>query len=77
MATFHFEVKELGHRLSDAELDELKKSRYGDVRGRQANLAESPAQLLLEAASAKQTTSKKVALDVQQNPIPVDRKSVV
>ncbi|XWS73929.1 hypothetical protein CRYUN_Cryun02cG0171300 [Craigia yunnanensis] len=71
VATFHFEVKELGHRLSDAELDELKKSRYGDVRGRQANLAESPAQLLLEAASAKQTTSKKVALDVQPNQIPV------
>ncbi|XVF05197.1 hypothetical protein REPUB_Repub05bG0151100 [Reevesia pubescens] len=70
-ATFHFEVKELGHRLSDAELDELKRSRYGDVKGRQANLAESPAQLLLEAASAKQTTSKKVALDVQQNQIPV------
>ncbi|OMO89148.1 hypothetical protein COLO4_19917 [Corchorus olitorius] len=70
VATFHFEVKELGHRLSDDELDELKRSRYGDVRGRQANLAESPAQLLLEAASAKQTTSKKAALDVQQNQIP-------
>ncbi|OMO49494.1 hypothetical protein CCACVL1_30986 [Corchorus capsularis] len=70
VATFHFEVKELGHRLSDDELDELKRSRYGDVRGRQANLAESPAQLLLEAASAKQTTSKKTALDVQQNQIP-------
>ncbi|XVF46890.1 hypothetical protein PTKIN_Ptkin03bG0064500 [Pterospermum kingtungense] len=71
VATFHFEVKELGHRLSDAELDELKRSRYGDVRGRKANLAEGPAQLLLEAASAKQTTSKKPALDVQQNQIPV------
>ncbi|TYI26054.1 hypothetical protein ES332_A05G089000v1 [Gossypium tomentosum] len=70
VATFHFEAKELGHRLSDAELDELKRSRYGDVRGRQSNLAESPAQLLLEAASAKQTTSKKVALDVQQSQIP-------
>ncbi|KAI3706479.1 hypothetical protein L6452_24259 [Arctium lappa] len=55
VATFHFEVKELGHRLSDVELEELKKSRYGDVRGRQANLAESPAQLLLEAASKKVT----------------------
>ncbi|KAI3822775.1 hypothetical protein L1987_10373 [Smallanthus sonchifolius] len=55
VATFHFEVKEIGHRLSDVELDELKKSRYGDVRGRQANLAESPAQLLLEAASKKVT----------------------
>ncbi|KAI3688114.1 hypothetical protein L1987_81822 [Smallanthus sonchifolius] len=55
VATFHFEVKEIGQRLSDVELDELKKSRYGDVRGRQANLAESPAQLLLEAASKKVT----------------------
>nr|DAD24322.1 TPA_asm: hypothetical protein HUJ06_025786 [Nelumbo nucifera] len=52
VATFHFEVKEIGHRISDSELDELKRNRYGDVRGRQANLAESPAQLLLEAASA-------------------------
>ncbi|KAI4334258.1 hypothetical protein L6164_018969 [Bauhinia variegata] len=67
VATFHFEVKELGQRLSDAELDELKRSRYGDVRGRQANLAESPAQLLLEAASAKQAPSKKVNIDVQQS----------
>ncbi|CAN6543766.1 unnamed protein product [Malus baccata var. baccata] len=67
VATFHFDVKELGNRLSDAELDELKRNRYGDVRGRQANLAESPAQLLLEAASAKQAPSKKVILDVQQN----------
>lgn len=37
MATFHFEVKELGRRLSDAELDELKRNRYGDVRGHEAN----------------------------------------
>ncbi|KAJ7947971.1 Protein HIRA [Quillaja saponaria] len=66
VATFHFEVKELGHRLTDAELDELKKNRYGDARGRQANLAESPAQLLLEAASAKQTPLRKM-VDVQQN----------
>lgn len=71
VATFHFEVKELGNRISDAELDELKRSRYGDVRGRQANLAESPAQLLLEAASAKQTPGKKVASDVHQNQAPV------
>lgn len=67
VATFHFEVKELGQRLSDDELEELKKSRYGDVRGRQANLAESPAQLFLEAASLKQAPSKKVVSDVQQN----------
>ncbi|KAJ1390242.1 WD40/YVTN repeat-like-containing domain superfamily [Sesbania bispinosa] len=67
VATFHFEVKELGQRLGDAELDELKRNRYGDVKGRKANLAESPAQLLLEAASAKQTSSKKAVSDVQQN----------
>ncbi|XP_061368533.1 protein HIRA-like [Gastrolobium bilobum] len=66
VATFHFEVKELGQKLSDAELDELKRSRYGDVKGRQANLAESPAQLLLEAASTKQAPSKKVVSDVQK-----------
>ena len=59
IAKFHFEAKELGHRLSDSELDELKKSRYGDVRGRQSNLAESPAQLLLEEASVKQLAGKK------------------
>lgn len=57
VATFHFEVKEIGHRLSDVELDELKRSRYGDVRGRQTTLAESPAQLLLEAASKKVTAN--------------------
>ncbi|XP_021845479.1 protein HIRA isoform X2 [Spinacia oleracea] len=69
VATFHFEVKEIGQRLTDDELDELKKSRYGDVRGRQANLAESPAQLLLEAAAAKQTSSKKVTSNVQQEQV--------
>lgn len=71
VATFHFEVKELGHRLTDTELEELKKNRYGDVRGRQATLAESPAQLLLEAASAKLATSKRITPDVLQNNIPL------
>ncbi|KAL6976407.1 hypothetical protein U1Q18_025195 [Sarracenia purpurea var. burkii] len=71
VSTFHFEEKELGRKLIDAELDELRKNRYGDVRGRQANLAETPAQLLLEAASAKQTTSKKVTQEVSQNQIPI------
>ena len=61
MATFHFEVKEIGQRLIDVELEELIKSRYGDIRGRLANLAESPAQLLLEPAS------KKVAGNVTNN----------
>ncbi|CAI0544262.1 unnamed protein product [Linum tenue] len=71
VATFHFDAKELGQKLSDTELGELKRSRYGDVKGRQANLAESPEQLLLEAASAKQTASKKVAVDNKQNEPPV------
>ncbi|XP_016511797.1 protein HIRA isoform X1 [Nicotiana tabacum] len=66
VATFHFDGNELGVRLSDAELEELKRSRYGDVRGRQANLAESPAQLLLEAAAAKQSSSKKLTKDLTQ-----------
>ncbi|KAL6656508.1 hypothetical protein ACP70R_007334 [Stipagrostis hirtigluma subsp. patula] len=66
VAIFHFEPKELGYRLSDSELDELKRSRYGDVRGRQSNLAESPAQLLLEEASAKQSAGKKGTSTVQQ-----------
>ncbi|KAF8663212.1 hypothetical protein HU200_055815 [Digitaria exilis] len=65
VANFHFEAKELGYRLSDSEMDELKRSRYGDVRGRQSNLAESPAQLLLEQASAKQSTGKKGSSVVQ------------
>lgn len=67
VAIFHFEVREFGHKLSDTELDELKRNRYGDVRGRQANLAESPAQLLLEAASAKLATGKRITTDVLQN----------
>ncbi|CAL5090281.1 unnamed protein product [Urochloa decumbens] len=66
VANFHFEAKELGYRLSDSELDELKRSRYGNVRGRQSNLAESPAQLLLEEASAKQSVTKKGTSIVQQ-----------
>lgn len=65
VATFHFEVKEIGQKLADDELNELKKSRYGDVRGRQVNLAESPAQLLFEAAAAKQASNKKVTSDAQ------------
>ena len=66
MGAFHFEAKELGQSLNDAELDELKRSRYGDVSGCKINLAESPAQLLLEAASTKQTSAKKAVSNVQQ-----------
>ncbi|CAH8267399.1 unnamed protein product [Arabidopsis lyrata] len=69
VAMIHFDPKELGVRLTNTELDELKKSRYGDVRGRQANLVESPAQLLLETASTKQAGSKRAASDVQQNEV--------
>ncbi|KAJ0248265.1 Protein HIRA [Hirschfeldia incana] len=67
VAMIHFEPKELGVRLTDTELDELKKNRYGDVRGgRQANLVESPAQLLLETVSTKLAgSSKRAASDVQ------------
>ncbi|KAG0575691.1 hypothetical protein M758_5G025400 [Ceratodon purpureus] len=54
VASFQFEVKELGEKISDAEMEEFKKSRYGDLRVRQATVAESPAQLMLEAAAAKQ-----------------------
>jgi len=66
VGAFHFEAKELGQSLNDAELDELKRSRYGDVSGCKINLAESPAQLLLEAASTKQTSAKKAVSNVQQ-----------
>lgn len=60
-------MKEIGQKVPDAELDEIKRSRYGDVRGRQVNLAETPAQLMLEAASLRQVTSKKVVPETQQN----------
>ncbi|PKA60543.1 Protein HIRA [Apostasia shenzhenica] len=86
VATFHFEVTELGQRLTDTELDDLKRSRYGDVRGRQANVAESPAQLLLEAVAAKQYASRKGTPSLQQSqqvkptidPVnPIDSQSTV
>jgi hypothetical protein len=70
VANFHFEAKELGYRLSDSEMDEFKRSRYGDVRGRQSNLAESPAQLLLEQASAKQSAGKKGSSVAQPSQVP-------
>ncbi|MCO5558168.1 hypothetical protein L7F22_011745 [Adiantum nelumboides] len=53
VAAFHFEVKELGYKYSETEMEDLKKKRYGDARGRQTTLAESPAQLLLESVAAK------------------------
>lgn len=74
VATFHFEVKEIGHRLTDADLDELKRSRYGDSRGRQATLAESPAQLLLEAVAAK-NSAKKTSSNHKQPKIPPKENS--
>ncbi|XP_075521978.1 protein HIRA-like isoform X1 [Primulina tabacum] len=66
VATFHFDANELGHALTDAELNDLKRNRYGDVKGRHGNLAETPAQLVLEAASMKQSASKKVNLVVPE-----------
>ncbi|XP_073134861.1 protein HIRA-like isoform X2 [Henckelia pumila] len=66
VATFHFDAKELGHALTDAELNDLKRNRYGDVKGRHGYLAETPAQLVLEAACMKQSASKKVNLVVPE-----------
>lgn len=71
VAAFHFEVKELGHRLADSELEDLKKSRYGDIRGRQSTLAETPAQLLLESLAVKQWGSGENQLSNQVTSIPV------
>jgi protein HIRA/HIR1 len=39
VASFQFEVKELGEKISDAEMEEFKKSRYGDLRVRQVVIA--------------------------------------
>ena len=54
MASIQFEVKELGEQLSDAEMEEFQKSRYSDLRVRQATVVESPDQLMVKAAAAKQ-----------------------
>ncbi|KZV52578.1 protein HIRA [Dorcoceras hygrometricum] len=67
VATFHFDANEIGHKLADTELDDLKRNRYGDVMGRQGNLAETPAQLLLEVAATKKTTTKKKNVVVSEN----------
>ncbi|KAJ7568686.1 hypothetical protein O6H91_01G044100 [Diphasiastrum complanatum] len=58
VSVFHFEPKELGQKISDAEMQDFKKSRYGDLQGRQLVLAESPAQLTLEAAASKKVNSE-------------------
>jgi protein HIRA/HIR1 len=41
VASFHFEAKELGQKISDSEMEEFKKSRYGDVRVRQVKSCSS------------------------------------
>jgi protein HIRA/HIR1 len=70
VATFQYEVKELGHKLTDAELDEIKQSRYGDAKGgRQANFADSGVQLLLETVSTK---PQKATTPGNQVPPPVN-----
>ncbi|KAK9755333.1 hypothetical protein RND81_01G018300 [Saponaria officinalis] len=63
VATFHFEGKKIGQRLTEKGWLKALRNCYGDVRGRQANLAESPAQLLLEAAAVKHTPRRKVSKD--------------
>ncbi|EFJ23133.1 hypothetical protein SELMODRAFT_267866 [Selaginella moellendorffii] len=52
VASFHFEAKELGHIVSEKEMEEFRRNRYGDSRSRQESLAESPAQLFIEATAA-------------------------
>ncbi|CAA0825218.1 homolog of histone chaperone HIRA [Striga hermonthica] len=64
VATFHFDANEIGHKLTESELQGLKRNRYGDVRARQGSLAETPAQLILEAASTKQNPSKKTNVPI-------------
>jgi protein HIRA/HIR1 len=41
VASFNFEAKELGQKISDSEMEEFKKSRYGDVRVRQVKSCSS------------------------------------
>lgn len=53
VATFQFEIKELGQRISDAEMEEFKKSRYGDVRVRQVKRSSLPAITVLHAKLTK------------------------
>ncbi|CAM6104964.1 unnamed protein product [Calypogeia fissa] len=72
VATFSFEQKELGLKISKEEMEDFKKTRYGDVQVRRLMLVESPAQLQLEAAAAKQLTISAVA-EVQP---PVREKSL-
>ncbi|KAH7434805.1 hypothetical protein KP509_06G035200 [Ceratopteris richardii] len=71
VAAFHFEVKELGYRFSEREMDELKRNRYGESRGRQAALAESPAQLLLESVAAKKWGVGEGQVPIQTHSEPV------
>ncbi|GER36571.1 protein HIRA [Striga asiatica] len=66
----HFFSQKIGHKLTDSELQDLKRNRYGDVRAQQGKLAETPAQLLLEAAaSTKQYPSKKTNLPIPETQI--------
>lgn len=70
VATFSFEQKELGLKISKEEMEDFKKTRYGDVQVRRLMLVESPAQLQLEAAAAKQLTISTAAVaEVQQPPV--------
>ena len=68
IAVFHFEVKELGYKFTDNEMEDLKKNRYGDTRGRQTSLAESPAQLVLESLAAKQWGGGETQTNIHPQP---------
>ncbi|KAL3690600.1 hypothetical protein R1sor_016909 [Riccia sorocarpa] len=67
VAAFCFEPKELGIKVSDAEMQEFKKTRYGDQTVRGLTLVESASQLVLEAAAAKQVPASVGALEVQNH----------
>jgi protein HIRA/HIR1 len=54
VASFQSKITELGEQLSNAEMEGFQKNRYGDLRVWPETVDESPAQLILEAAAAKQ-----------------------
>ncbi|KAI3678444.1 hypothetical protein L6452_37738 [Arctium lappa] len=84
VATFHFEVKELGQRLSDVELEELKKSRYGlgitsKVSESLPDLSKNDVGVFDDAANRVATPSTRVSSPVKQREYrrPDGRKRII
>ncbi|KAG6548535.1 hypothetical protein Mapa_010023 [Marchantia paleacea] len=67
VASFSFEAKELGLKVTDGEMQEFKKTRYGDQNVRGLTLVESASQLILEAAAAKQLATSVGTVEVQSS----------